>query len=504
MLEIKELLNRLSTSEWSFEGQQRDAHPPLMADFWCRSAAFNFSEELNVNFGSIDYFYTDLNKGYVNTVQHERLLNYIKKLDLEGLRHLLHLTRQRVAEFERLARHISCLDLDALLLAELADLWETYDSLFCKIIPWFFFPYYVTEQNIVTDLLELQLKRYAAQIGKITDTQNALMVLIFPDKIVEFQREQGSFLSLVAKEKASPGYLGSKSGRKAAMKYLDHFAWMKTFLLLPREPLSLTDLEVCVRDAIQGDAFEQHELQERSKRKQIELGKKLLKIVKSDCDVMELVKLAKEYGFELTSSVERLLRAHARLIPFLKRLARTLGIDFFDLALLTSDEIFGLLHGKISIADLKIEERKKGYIYLMEWGKASVWYGEAAHETALLIDSALSLPTGEVASVAGRSAFPGVVRGRACVAPGAKDSYKVREGDILVCAMTSPDYLPAVRRAAAFVTDEGGLLCHAAIIARELSKPCVIGTKIATKVLRDGDEVEVDADNGIVRILKRV
>ena len=56
-----------------------------------------------------------------------------------------------------------------------------------------------------------------------------------------------------------------------------------------------------------------------------------------------------------------------------------------------------------------------------------------------------------------------------------------------------------MKKAAAFVTDGGGILCHAAIMARELKKPCVIGTKIATQVLKDGDLVEVDADKGIVR-----
>jgi len=60
-----------------------------------------------------------------------------------------------------------------------------------------------------------------------------------------------------------------------------------------------------------------------------------------------------------------------------------------------------------------------------------------------------------------------------------------------------------MERAAAFVTDEGGILCHAAIVAREMSKPCVTATKNATKVLKDGDLVEVDANNGVVRILER-
>lgn len=73
---------------------------------------------------------------------------------------------------------------------------------------------------------------------------------------------------------------------------------------------------------------------------------------------------------------------------------------------------------------------------------------------------------------------------------------------ILVVSMTSPELVPYFEHALAFVTDEGGITCHAAIIARELGKPCIIGTKVATQILNDGDLVEVDADNGVVRILK--
>ena len=76
---------------------------------------------------------------------------------------------------------------------------------------------------------------------------------------------------------------------------------------------------------------------------------------------------------------------------------------------------------------------------------------------------------------------------------------KIKKGSILVAPMTTPWYLPAMKKAGAFVTDEGGVICHAAIIAREMKKPCVVGTKVATKVLKDGDMVEVNANRGWVR-----
>lgn len=79
---------------------------------------------------------------------------------------------------------------------------------------------------------------------------------------------------------------------------------------------------------------------------------------------------------------------------------------------------------------------------------------------------------------------------------------KVEKGDILLAETTGPEMMVACKKAGAIVTDEGGLTSHAAIVSRELKIPCIVGTKIATKVFKDGDIVEVDADKGIIRRVK--
>ena len=104
--------------------------------------------------------------------------------------------------------------------------------------------------------------------------------------------------------------------------------------------------------------------------------------------------------------------------------------------------------------------------------------------------------------ITGTVAYPGIVRGKVRIVISNNDFDKISEGDILVTSTTRPDYIRVMEKSAAFITNEGGMLSHAAILAREMKKPCIIGTKIATRVLKDGDTVEVDADNGIVRILK--
>lgn len=101
----------------------------------------------------------------------------------------------------------------------------------------------------------------------------------------------------------------------------------------------------------------------------------------------------------------------------------------------------------------------------------------------------------------GQTSYPGRVHGRVKIVNEKSDISKVEDGDILVSIATNPELISAMKKAAALVTDRGGITCHAAIVSRELQIPCIVGTKIATQVLKDGDMVEVDADNGIVRII---
>lgn len=156
------------------------------------------------------------------------------------------------------------------------------------------------------------------------------------------------------------------------------------------------------------------------------------------------------------------------------------------------------------------------------WGTQGLPNKEALqqryHRSALLVDpSGQLLRVGDLVNeveqfvhaltdtkiLKGSTAFPGKAKGIVRIVLDPAKSSNFQDGNILVTGMTRPEYLPLMKKAAAIVTDAGGILSHAAITSRELKKPCVIGTNKATKVLKDGDVVEVDADRGIVRILSR-
>ena len=106
-------------------------------------------------------------------------------------------------------------------------------------------------------------------------------------------------------------------------------------------------------------------------------------------------------------------------------------------------------------------------------------------------------------AIKGQTGSPGIITGRVRIVRDVTQLDKdMGPTDVLVCPMTTPAYVHLMAQAGGIVTDLGGILSHAAIVARELKKPCIVGTKNATTLLKDGDLVEVHADTGVVRKLE--
>ncbi len=168
----------------------------------------------------------------------------------------------------------------------------------------------------------------------------------------------------------------------------------------------------------------------------------------------------------------------------------------------TYQEMCNVVSGEKLDANI-LQDRKSGYALLNIRNTSQLLTGDSFGEIWKLVQS-MTVITGS--ELKGRGVHPGTVRGIVELVShnSANLSQKVAafvEGHILVTEMTTPGTILACRKASAIITDEGGVLCHAAIISRELGKPCIVGTKVATQVLKDGDEVEIDAEGGIIRIL---
>jgi phosphohistidine swiveling domain-containing protein len=199
--------------------------------------------------------------------------------------------------------------------------------------------------------------------------------------------------------------------------------------------------------------------------------------------------LYRDYAARKISQAEHLYRAK------LKKILKHPKALFLTLA-----ELRQYLDKKILPKDLNTRET---WALLVINKKAKIFWNKKAdqiyHEEILKYKKVL-----HVSELKGQSVYKGKIMGKVFVALNERQFKKIPKGSILVCSMTRYHIVPFLKKISALVTEKGGITCHAAIIARELKVPTVIGTEHATDVFKTGDLVEVDAERGIVRLVKKV
>lgn len=229
-----------------------------------------------------------------------------------------------------------------------------------------------------------------------------------------------------------------------------------------------------------------------------EKTEQLLKELNADEEIINLIEIAKELVYFRTYRTDYLTKTFSNVKPLLEEIAKRRNLSYKEILSLRVHEILDEKH----VDKEEIEKRMIGYALVsLEPNKIKF---SSEPETIKEIKDKFFRDHEATSEIKGRSAFigQGKVQGRVKIVTNKSDLVKVESGDILVSPMTTPDFVMAMEKAAAFVTDEGGITCHAAIVAREMKKPCIIGTQTATKSLKDNDLVEVDSEKGIVKIIK--
>lgn len=182
-----------------------------------------------------------------------------------------------------------------------------------------------------------------------------------------------------------------------------------------------------------------------------------------------------------------------------KEIAKRLNISHRQANSFLIEEVApALVDGKLDVGILN--ERDKYCMIRADEAGQKIYYGEEAKKIRKSLDLeevVIDMENG----LKGACAFPGTAEGVVKIVNEVGQIDKINDGEIMLAHTTFPALLPAMKKAAAFVTEDGGITCHAAIVAREMKKPCVVGAKNICSVLKDGDRVEVDASNGTVRKL---
>lgn len=177
-------------------------------------------------------------------------------------------------------------------------------------------------------------------------------------------------------------------------------------------------------------------------------------------------------------------------------ISKRIGVKKRYLSILTPEEVRNTLVFNRKFKESKLNKRLTNSLILFSNNKFTFHYKDKIYNRFVSL-----LPLNK--EIKGNIACQGIVRGVVKVCLTSEDFPKVKEGDILVAPMTTPDYVIAMGKAAGFITDEGGITCHAAIVSREMNKPCIVGTNSATDLLKDGDYIELDANEGVIKKIER-
>lgn len=185
----------------------------------------------------------------------------------------------------------------------------------------------------------------------------------------------------------------------------------------------------------------------------------------------------------------------------LKEIGKRLYLSLEQVRTMSYEEIKNaVMNEDFDLNDLN--ERIKKCIYYYEKDKYIVYTGKEMKEFLAGIKKE-KIKIKETSELSGTIACGGKVRGIVKVINIPQEMNKMKQGNIMVARTTNPNLVPAMAKAAGLISEDGGLTCHTAIVAREMSKPCIVGVKFATKILKDGDQIEVDADDGRVIIIKK-
>lgn len=241
---------------------------------------------------------------------------------------------------------------------------------------------------------------------------------------------------------------------------------------------------------------------EKLDKESISNKKSIINKLKLNKKYRKLVKIIDDFGWFQDERKKYNMIANHYLDILLSEIGKRSKLSLMEVKFTIPYETESILKGTFDKE--AISERMKNCLIVWEGDKDTyeIYTGKKAIQKEKQLFSSKER-VHEVTEIEGMTANRGRVKGYVHVTMSAKEAKNIKKGEILVTSMTSPDFIAGMKNAAAIVTNEGGVTCHAAIISREFGIPCVIGTKIATQILKTGDYVEVDGIHGAVRILKK-
>lgn len=284
-------------------------------------------------------------------------------------------------------------------------------------------------------------------------------------------------------------------------KHTQDFGWLTFYYIGP--PMRIIDLIKAIRNDLSSkeSISEQIKKIENHFQKLPAKKKKIIKELNLPSKIVYLLNVSSFFTLLKDHRKGVYQKSYVAMEPVIKEIAKRLNLSIKEVKYLIDNEIKKALLKSKDFSRI-VKQRVEYCVTHVHKGKIEVLIGDNATQ---LINNYIVQPEALVKAdkIIGTIAYSGKAKGIVKLVINKEDVDKVKEGDILVSPATNPDLIIAMKKAVAFVTDRGGITSHAAIVSRELKKPCIVGTGNATKILKDGDLVAVDAENGVVIKLNR-
>lgn len=353
---------------------------------------------------------------------------------------------------------------------------------------------WVGEELWTRQLQDILIKNYGL-VAHSPEFQDALFKLTKPEEISTTLEEKRHVFASAIAYKNNRDLLGLLS-RKLAKS----FGWMPVFTFGEswNEEHYATEIKQLSEQKTEKLELELSKLKVYSKVRNKEFSEIVKKYGISKQDVQEFV----DFGLALDARNEAeyfVSYAGQYLTPMAKEIAKRLYVSVSQLRLMYDEDMYSCLLGKTSPE--KVLEQKGdvvGYGITADSVHRTLYTSSEAQQIYKHVESYVKPVQGND-SDRGTCASPGKAVGKVRIVPSPDQCSKVQEGDVLITFATTVDYLPAMKRAVAIVTEVGGLTCHAAVVSREFGIPCVVALSDAMTKFKDGDMVEVDANKGIVK-----
>lgn len=369
---------------------------------------------------------------------------------------------------------------------ELLELFFTGYQAIAKVTAFMSFKCTVEMTDVLEQEVHFLIRNKLREKGiKAMLADDVLLLFSLPKQESFMLQEQKSIL-LVAAER--------QKGKKTDHLLSEHtqkFAWMGV-VMYAGKPFTRDHFEQEVQQALKLDCIKKREELEKQKNEREQKIAKLIEQLGFTDQEKRLLDQFREWAHLRTYVKDMTSVGMEVTLPFLEEIAKLATVSYEDVLHLSHTELQAIFSDKKAELMKESKLRQKGWGYLLVNGQEHCF-------NYITVEEIAENENTTSAGVRGSAAFKGIVRGKTVIVTSVQDFDRIKQGDILITHMTTTNFVPYLSKVAAIVTDEGGITCHAAIISREMQIPCVIGTRYATKAFRDGELVEVDANNGIVR-----